>query len=307
LRLGLSQPACIEKKKNQIEMKLKFLLPIIALSFLAIYSFVNNQNASFKEDKKALVIGDVVTISSKSLNEKRTLNIYLPEGYNPHDTIHYQVVYLLDGSADEDFLHVSGIVQYNNFPWINRVPKSIVVGIANVDRKRDFTFPTTVAVDKKNYPTTGGSANFIRFLEEVQIYITNHYKIGNTKTLIGQSLGGLLTTEILLKRPLLFDNYIIVSPSLWWDNGSLLQTDSEIMLEHFAHKTNVYIGVGKEGLAPTEEPHVMEDEAKLLYEKINQTASKYVTVHFDYLPEENHATVTHQAVFNAFRKLYPEK
>jgi predicted alpha/beta superfamily hydrolase len=288
-------------------MKTKILLSLVALSLLVIYSFVTNPNTANKGDKKPFVIGETVTLTSKILNEERTLNIYLPEGYNPNDTLHYPVIYLLDGSADEDFIHVAGIVQYNNFPWINRFPKSIVVGIANVDRKRDFTFPTTVEKDKKNYPTTGGSANFIKFIEEVQIYITNSYKVGQTKTLIGQSLGGLLATEVLLKRPLLFDNYIIVSPSLWWNNGSLLSTDSDIMLEHYAHTTNVYIGVGKEGLAPTEEPHVMEVDANLLYEKISNTKSKNVTVHFDYLPDENHATVTHQAVFNAFRKLYPEK
>lgn len=30
-------------------------------------------------------------------------------------------------------------------------------------------------------------------------------------------------------------------------------------------------------------------------------------IYFDYLPEENHATVTHPAVFNAFRILFPKK
>lgn len=40
---------------------------------------------------------------------------------------------------------------------IDAMPKSIVVGIANVDRKRDFTFPTTIKKDKEDFPTTGGS------------------------------------------------------------------------------------------------------------------------------------------------------
>lgn len=51
----------------------------------------------------------------------------------------------------------------------------------------------------------------------------------------------------------------------------------------------------------------MEDDAKLLAEKIKQGKSKSVKVYFDYLPEEDHATVTHQAVFNALRLLYPKK
>jgi predicted alpha/beta superfamily hydrolase len=89
-------------------------------------------------------LGVIEEMGSKELAEKRLLNIYLPEGYKQHDTIKYPVIYLLDGSADEDFIHIVGLVQYNSFEWINPVPKSILVGIATVDRKRDFTFPTTI-------------------------------------------------------------------------------------------------------------------------------------------------------------------
>ena len=95
------------------------------------------------ERTKPFVLGVIDEIQSVQLGEKRVLNIYLPEGYNKNDTVTYPVAYLLDGSADEDFIHVTGIYQFNNFPWIARVPKTIIVGIANVDRKRDFTYPST--------------------------------------------------------------------------------------------------------------------------------------------------------------------
>jgi predicted alpha/beta superfamily hydrolase len=114
-----------------------------------------------------------------------------------------------------------------------------------------------------------------------------------------------LTTEILVKKPILFNKYIIISPSLWWDNGSLLYQKSSMLLENFSNKTDVYIGVGKEGLTPTDVPRVMEVDANLLAEKIKATKSKSINVYFDYLPQENHATIMHQAVFNALRTLYP--
>lgn len=257
---------------------------------------------------KPFVLGVIEEIQSIQLSEKRTLNIYLPEGYKQDDTTKYPVIYLLDGSADEDFIHVVGLVQFNNFPWINRVPKSIVVGIANVDRKRDFSFPTTIEEDKKKFPTTGHSDNFIAFIEkELQPFIDKKYKTNSSKMIIGQSLGGLLVTEILFKKPTLFDKYIIMSPSLWWDNASLLNYSPEILQSTFSKNISIYIGVGKEGLAPTTIPHVMEVEANVLAEKILSTKSKSVKVHFDYLPEEDHATMTHQSVFNAFRILYPIK
>lgn len=181
-----------------------------------------------------------------------------------------------------------------------------MVGIANIDRRRDFTYPTTLEEDKKRYKTAGKSENFIAFLEkELQPYIESNYKTSNSKTIIGQSLGGLLATEILLKKPTLFNKYIIISPSLWWDNLSLLKQSSLLLEESFKQKTDVYIGVGKEGLAPSDIPHVMEVDANLLVERIQSTKSKSVNVYFDYLPQEDHATVTHQAIFNAFRLLYP--
>ncbi len=255
---------------------------------------------------KSFSIGVVEEIQSAELKEKRILNIYLPEGYNPADTTRYSIVYLLDGSADEDFIHVAGLYQFNGFSWINRTPNTIVVGIANVDRKRDFTYPTTIAEDKQRFPTTGGSANFISFLEkELQPFIEKKFRTNGSKTLIGQSLGGLLAAEVLLKKPTLFTNYIIISPSLWWDDGSLLKQESALLKKEFTQPTGIYIGVGKEGLAPCKIPHVMEVDANLLAEKIRSAKSKQVTVYFDYLPLEDHATITHQAVFNAIRFLNP--
>lgn len=265
-------------------------------------------NAQIKgAESKPLTIGNIDQVYSKVLGENRTLNIYLPEGYNEKDSVKYPVIYVLDGSIDEDFIHIVGIVQYNTFPWVNQIPKSIVVGIANVDRKRDFTSPTTFEIDKQHAPTGGGSAKFISFIEnELQPYIEKTYKTSASKTLIGQSLAGLVATEILFTKPRLFNKYIIVSPSLWWNDGSLLKLNPEILQDSFNEQTDVYIGVGKEGLTPGLDSHVMEVDANLLADKIAQTKSENVNVHFDYLPNENHATVTHPAVFNAFRILYPK-
>ncbi|MCF0057117.1 alpha/beta hydrolase [Dyadobacter sp. CY356] len=285
---------------------MKLLTTILLFAVLTTRTFAQKNKSIEKEESKPFVIGVIDGIQSTILSEKRVLNIYLPEGYSKTDTTKYPVVYLLDGSADEDFIHVSGLFQFNNFSWINRVPKSIIVGIANVDRRRDFTYPTTIESDKKKNPTAGHSEKFIRFLEkELQPFIEKKYKTNSSKMLIGQSLGGLLATEILLKKPRLFSKYIIISPSLWWDNGSLLNHSSEILEENFSNKTDVYIGVGKEGLTPGTIPRVMEVDANLLAGKLQKFKNKNLTVYFDYLPQENHATITHQAIFNALRLLYP--
>src|ERR1700712_2151844 len=122
-----------------------------------ILIFTNTFIVAQTNNSKPFILGVIDEINSTELSEKRILNIYLPEGYNEQDSIKYPVIYLLDGSADEDFIHVVGLVQFNSFPWVGRIRPSIVVGIANVDRKRDFTYPTTIASDRQKYPTTGKS------------------------------------------------------------------------------------------------------------------------------------------------------
>jgi len=282
---------------------------IVTLVFILTFSsnvvFCDTSKSMRADSSKPFVLGVTDEIESKQLHEKRIVNIYLPEGYNKNDTITYPVVYLLDGSADEDFIHVTGLFQFDSFSWINRVPKSIIVGIANVDRLRDFTYPSTIQDEKKHFPTSGHSDQFIDFIEkELQPFIEKKYKTNSSKSIIGESLGGLLVTEILLKKPTLFSKYIIVSPSLWWDNGSLLNLNSDLLQESFSQPTRIYIAVGKEGLTPTKIPHVMEVDANLLAEKIRNTKSKEVKAYFDYLPQEDHATVMHQAIYNALKLLY---
>ncbi len=262
-------------------------------------------SAATANAQKPFVLGEIRELQSVILKETRTLNIYLPEGYKAADTAKYPVIYLLDGSADEDFIHIAGLVQFNSFPWVGHLPPSIVVGIANVSRQRDFTFPTSVKKDKELVKQSGGSEAFISFIEkELQPFIGHTFRTAPSKTIIGESLGGLLATEILFTKPGLFDKYIIVSPSLWWDGGSLLRRTPMIPADSSGRKTDIYIAVGKEGLTPSEPPRVMEVDANLLADKLRAAKRKNQRILFDYLPGEDHATIMHQAVMNAFKLLH---
>ncbi len=275
-------------------MKYRILLSSVCLLICA--ATIHAQSKPINE--KIFSLGIIRELQSKELNETRTLNIYLPEGY--HADSSYPVIYLLDGSADEDFIHVVGLVQFYTFPWVDLLPKSIVVGIANVDRRRDFTFPTTIEKDKKDFPATGGSEKFIRFIEqELQPYVQQQFKTNGSNMLIGQSLGGLVATEILFKKPALFSQYVIVSPSLWWDNESLLKLKPALLIEKYTQQVTIYIAVGEEG-------KVMEGVAKRLFEMISSAGKKTVTASFDFIKGKSHANIFHQAASNAF-EVFAEK
>ena len=280
-----------------IRLNLSGIMRSITILFFTLLLAANLQ--AQKQKAQPFVLGVVQHIKSVELGETRTLNIYLPEKYAPDSAATYPVIYLLDGSANEDFIHIVGIVQFLNM--IEAMPKVIVVGIANVDRRRDFTFPTTIAQDKKDYPTTGSSARFIAFLEkELQPFIEKNYRTNASKTIIGQSLGGLLATEILLKKPSLFNNYLIVSPSLWWDNESLL-TAAPSLLGHLPKDSmQVYISVGSEG-------EQMENDAKKLANILQASGKRNITTTLMPLPAENHLTILHNSAYKGLMILNAKK
>lgn len=250
------------------------------------------------QDIKPLRIGDIRTLHSAALGEDRTLNIYLPATYDTTKT--YPVMYVLDGSMNEDFLHITGLVQFFNMTF--SMPDCIVVGIANVDRRRDFTFPTTVSDLKKKYPTTGHSASFIRFMEtELLPFIDKQYKTNSTRYLIGQSLGGLLATEVLLNNPGLFSHYLIVSPSLWWDDGSLLKAAPVLLNRQIQPETFVYISAGKG------EDTIMQRDANRLYAILHNPYQPRMKTVFKLMTDDNHATILHRSLYEGFLVLFPYK
>lgn len=244
------------------------------------------------QQTKPLTIGKENILFSKSLNENRILNVYLPSSYS--STKKYPVIYVLDGSKNEDFLHVAGLTQFFNMMFT--MPDCIVVGIENVDRRRDFTFAHMDTALGRATPTSGHSAEFIQFIEaELKPFIQSNYSTNDTSMLIGQSLGGLLATQILLEKPQLFQQYFIISPSLWWADGKIKEK-LESSLKNCPSKPEfVYVAVGKK------EPKMMRKDAK----KLKRTLKKFeFNTYFQLMKRESHATILHNSLYRAFEKRY---
>ncbi|WP_434436510.1 alpha/beta hydrolase [Sphingobacterium multivorum] len=168
----------------------------------------------FAQNGTPLTIGTSEILHSKVLAEDRMINIHLPDNYNPNDSVRNPVVYVLDGSMDEDFFHIAGIVRFSTQPWIDRFPQSIVVGIGGNTRRRDFTFPVenTDFIEKEGFqkagfPSYGGSEKYRIFLKNELIpYINGNFKSNGKQTLIGESLAGLFPQKYYLNNP----NYLMI-------------------------------------------------------------------------------------------------
>jgi uncharacterized protein len=280
---------------TETPMNFRTLLPLCLLALLCACAIRLPAQTSAA---RPFALGQVEQIDSRALGEPRTLNVYLPDGYAQQPQARFPVVYLLDGTANEDFVHIVGIYQFMNM--MGMWPPSIVVGIANVDRKRDFTFPTTVPAEKEKFPTTGSSAKFIEFIEkDLQPFIESNYRTDGHRTLIGQSLGGLLATEVLLQHPHLFDRYLIVSPSLWWDGESLLRAIPGRVALLPAKPLEVYVSVGEEGKE-------MISYAKALYNSLKKAKQAAWKLHYNFMDDEDHATILHNSVYQGLLMMAPK-
>jgi predicted alpha/beta superfamily hydrolase len=185
------------------------------------------------------------SIYSEILDESRELWIHIPESAKDSSSYKtkYPVLYLLDGPSN--FNSVTGIIEHlsNNMT----IPEMIIVGITNTNRSLDMT-PTKVDVDPMFGDTipysTGGGNKFLDFIEKELIpHVEETYPATTYKTFVGHSLGGLSVINALVNRKELFNNYIAIDPSLWWDNRALSNVADSILSTNKFDNKALYIGV----------------------------------------------------------------
>jgi predicted alpha/beta superfamily hydrolase len=242
-----------------------------------------------------LVIGETFTIESKTLGETRRINVYLPPAYAASAASRLPVLYMPDGGMAEDFLHVAGLVQVSVGNGTMR--PFIVVGIENTERRRDLTGPTRVDEDRRIAPRVGGSAAFRTFIRsELMPAITNRYRTTAETAIMGESLAGLFVVETLLLEPTLFDTYIAIDPSLWWNGNELVTSAAKqwASIPHSRTKT-VYLASSSD-----DREHLTRQLAALL----EKSARATLTLHYQPMPGETHATIYHPAALGAIRLLF---
>lgn len=244
-----------------------------------------------------IVIGTSYALPSATYGGTREINVWLPPGYAGTDRT-YPVLYLLDGGTVwQDFHHISGLAQLGTVNGTTR--DVIVVGIASVDRRNELALPTDNPELLARYPTLGHSDRFRRFIAgEVQPFVERRFRTSGETALMGESLAGLFVVETFLKEPQMFDAYVAVSPSLWWDGGRLAAQAGAHLRDHSNDARTLILTLGDEG------PE-MQSGMDALVANLRDHAMPGVTWSFTPRPTETHATIYHGAALDAFRRLFP--
>lgn len=190
------------------------------------------------------------TIDSRTLGERRTINVYTPPKYRQSSKRAFAVLYMPDGGVAEDFPHV--VITVDSLIRLRRIAPMLVVGIENTERRRDLTGPTTVAGDSAIAPHVGGSALFRDFIrDELMPEIRRRYRTRSETAIVGESLAGLFIVETFLNEPTLFRRYIALSPSVWWNREALLADAAARLRTGAMRGRTLYLSAAnEEGIAP---------------------------------------------------------
>lgn len=242
-----------------------------------------------------ILIGQSYALPSATYGGPREINVWVPPGYEQSGRT-YPVLYLLDGGQAQDFHHISGLAQLGTIVGTTR--DVIVVGVASVDRRNELALPTQDAELIARYPTQGQSGRFRQFLaDEVLPFVEARYRTNGETALMGESLAGLFVVETFLKEPQMFDAYVAVSPSLWWDGGQLARQAGAHLRDHSNDPRTLILTLGDEG-------GEMQAAMDVLVGNLRNFAMPGVSWTYEPRPTESHATIYHGAALDAFRRLY---
>ncbi len=248
------------------------------------------------DEGRPIVLGHGHDIASAVLGEVRRVNIYLPPGYANGEQ-RYPVLYLIDGGADQDFVHIAGLSQHATISGSFR--EMIVVGIETKDRRRELTFPAMAdATLRTEYPTHGESEMFRTFLVgEVKPWVEQRYRTDGFDAVMGESLAGLFVTETFLKQPDAFDGYVAIDPSLWWDKEALSREAPAFLARQVAGQRMLFMAIADSG------PEMRVGQAQMAA-AIKAAVPAGLTFNHVQMLDEQHGTIYHRAALDGLRLVF---
>ncbi len=220
--------------------------------------------------------------SSRFLPGERDLSVYVPPGYEQDGERAYPLLVLQDGQNlfDPETAFIRGRTwrvaeQADAAIEAGEVEPLVIAGVANAGERRLAEYTPT-----RDWKLGGGEARLYgeMLIREVLPFLRKHYRLrpdtGQTG-LGGSSLGGLVSLWLGLQHPEIFGKLAILSPSVWWNQRSIVRTLDDVA-PGLTRRPRIWLDVGdQEGrrtLADAErlharlEAHGWRDEVDVHFE-----------------------------------------
>lgn len=224
------------------------LIENIAVIILVLVFSMTACAQSIDEPPPPFQMGETRTLHSEALGRSYDLFVKLPPGYQATENASqlYPVIYVNDGYYC--WVTAVGVVQA---PFhMGGYEKAILVGLSYAkgeggmrSRTRDMT-PTK---DDNWKLETGGARDYLTlFKDEIIPFLERAYRVdSDRRVLVGQSFGGLFGVYALIEEPGLFQDYILTSPSLWFDNEIMFELEENAAKAGRSLSGRVYFATGE--------------------------------------------------------------
>lgn len=237
-----------------------------------------------------------ITLASDVMDKVREVNVLLPRGYETGSQ-RYPVIYLLDGGVSQDWPNYSARIR--EAMDSGTVRPAILVGIATEDRQNELTARSTDRRIIRQWPNHGQSERFRRYIEaEVKPAIESRYRTNGDDAVIGESAAALFIVEAFLRQPTLFDRYLAVSPSLWWDRESLSKNAAALLAAHPEGDRQLLLTIGDEG-------GQMQSGMDRLVQALRNNPPKGLVWEYEPRHSETHSTVFAASAIDFLSRAYP--
>lgn len=178
------------------------------------------------------------TLRSNTNGASYNIKVGLPSRYNL-SVEKYETIYLLDGKEIFGFVANRCKEISDKYGLKNVLVVSIGYGR---DRSIDYT-PTKVS------SVTGGAPEFLNFIETQLIpEMEQEYHADtsrDSRVVLGHSYGGLFGAYAFSVNNKVFGNYLLLSPSFWFDDKVALQMEKDNRVNNRHQKQLVFMGIGE--------------------------------------------------------------
>ena len=247
------------------------------------------------------------------------IKVTTPPGYSEDKK--YSTLYYLDAWWLEDL--VKGT--YNILNYSKNIETVILVGITitgnelnfNEQRTRDYT-PAPYDIDIMKFPfsiplksglfkvtneNSGKSVLFRKFLKnKVFKKIIESYSINQSKrAFLGHSFGGLFGIYELIKEDILFTDYIIIAPALWWNKSNGLYESLKSINKIKDWSPNLYICYGD-----ANDLFIVKSTNKFI-SYLNSNNINRLKYKFIKYSDDDHVSVLPKAIYDGLMYVYQKQ
>lgn len=294
-------------------------LPLLAVAALALAVPALAEDASAPAapaDQRPYPLAntEVIRIPAKALGREYDYVVTLPPGYAQNPDRKYPVLMYTDVPQSVNL--ITGM--HRRLRSGERgLQDAIIVGLGyavgdtgEYSRRRDYT-PTAhgdidAASDMPGRAVAYGEAEAYRLYLKNEVFpeLEQRFRIDPAHRIyLGHSYGGLFGMHILLSDPEMFEQYVLISPSLWYDRRLLIARERGYAMRHKDMPAKVFFMIGGNETVPDPdtEPHaasrmaMVEDMAEMVR---NLEGRKYpgLSVKQQVFPGEDHGSVYVPAV-----------